>query len=284
MIRPWNEWLIVWGYDISQPPPEVDEEKATRSSATCVGVPDLEVEITGTSLWGNNETVRHPPAEAAGLLRRATRSTGTRRRTGSAPTPASRTPTTWPGSSRRCCADQAGPALLETYSAERAPVARQIVTRANKSSREFVQFFEVLGLTDGRDRGGDAGADRGAQGQHAARRGQAGRARRGDGAEELRVQRARRRARPVLRVDGDPGRRQRPGPRPPATPSCTTRRPPCRARTCRTPGSADARAQGLHPRPGPVRRVHADHRHHRRAVGGGRREGRATTWASRSRR
>jgi 2,4-dichlorophenol 6-monooxygenase len=43
---------------------------------------------------------------------------------------------------------QAGPELLETYSAERAPVARQIVTRANQSSREFVQFFEVLGLMD----------------------------------------------------------------------------------------------------------------------------------------
>jgi hypothetical protein len=24
MIRTWNEWLIVWGYDISQPPPDVD--------------------------------------------------------------------------------------------------------------------------------------------------------------------------------------------------------------------------------------------------------------------
>jgi 2,4-dichlorophenol 6-monooxygenase len=44
--------------------------------------------------------------------------------------------------------NQAGPGLLETYSQERAPVARQIVTRANKSSREFVQFFEVLGLTE----------------------------------------------------------------------------------------------------------------------------------------
>jgi 2,4-dichlorophenol 6-monooxygenase len=42
---------------------------------------------------------------------------------------------------------QAGPALLDTYSAERAPVARQIVTRANKSSREFGGFFEALGVT-----------------------------------------------------------------------------------------------------------------------------------------
>ena len=44
--------------------------------------------------------------------------------------------------------NQAGPELLETYSEERAPVAEQIVKRANKSSREFGQFFEVLGLME----------------------------------------------------------------------------------------------------------------------------------------
>ena len=43
---------------------------------------------------------------------------------------------------------QAGPALLGTYTTERAPVARQIVLRANQSSREFGQFFDVLGLTE----------------------------------------------------------------------------------------------------------------------------------------
>ena len=26
MVRTWNEWLIVWGYDISQPAPHVTEE------------------------------------------------------------------------------------------------------------------------------------------------------------------------------------------------------------------------------------------------------------------
>jgi 2,4-dichlorophenol 6-monooxygenase len=42
----------------------------------------------------------------------------------------------------------ADPSLLDTYSTERAPVAERIVRRANKSSREFGQFFEVLGLAD----------------------------------------------------------------------------------------------------------------------------------------
>ena len=83
MVRPWNEWLIVWGYDISQPPPVVNVEKATEIVRNLLGVPDLEVEITGTSLWGNNEYFathlqkqrvfcagdavhRHPPSNGLG--------------------------------------------------------------------------------------------------------------------------------------------------------------------------------------------------------------------------
>ncbi|MFN6980197.1 MAG: FAD-dependent monooxygenase, partial [Gemmobacter sp.] len=46
---------------------------------------------------------------------------------------------------------QAGPGLLETYSAERAPVARQIVTRANQSIAEFGPIFEALGMDGGVD-------------------------------------------------------------------------------------------------------------------------------------
>ena len=44
---------------------------------------------------------------------------------------------------------QAGEALLESYSAERAPVAKQIVTRANQSIAEFGPIFESLGMAEG---------------------------------------------------------------------------------------------------------------------------------------
>ena len=43
---------------------------------------------------------------------------------------------------------KAGPALLDTYTEERAPVAKQIVKRANQSIGEFGRIFEALGLTD----------------------------------------------------------------------------------------------------------------------------------------
>jgi 2,4-dichlorophenol 6-monooxygenase len=145
MVRPWNEWLIVWGYDINQPPPEVDEKAATQIVRNLLGMPDLDVEVTGTSLWGNNEMYatylqngrvfcagdavhRHPPSNGLGSNTSVQDSYNL----------------AWKLAA--VLRGQASPALLETYSHERAPVARQIVLRANKSSREFGQFFEVLGL------------------------------------------------------------------------------------------------------------------------------------------
>jgi 2,4-dichlorophenol 6-monooxygenase len=147
MIRPWNEWLIVWGYDITKPPPEVNEEAATEIVRNLLGMPELNVEITGTSLWGNNEMFatrlherrvfaagdaihRHPPSNGLGSNTSVQDSYNL----------------AWKLAA--VLSGQAGPELLETYSTERAPIARQIVTRANRSSREFGQFFEVLGLTD----------------------------------------------------------------------------------------------------------------------------------------
>jgi 2,4-dichlorophenol 6-monooxygenase len=146
MVRPWNEWLIVWGYDISQPPPVVDNDAAIQIVRNLLGMPDLDVEITGTSLWGNNEMYathlqrgrvfcagdavhRHPPSNGLGSNTSIQDSYNL----------------AWKLAA--VLRGQAGAGLLETYSAERAPVARQIVLRANQSSREFVQFFDVLGLT-----------------------------------------------------------------------------------------------------------------------------------------
>jgi len=145
MVRPWNEWLIVWGYDINDQPPVVDEASATQIVRDLLGMPDIDVEITGTSLWGNNEMYakhlrngrvfcagdavhRHPPSNGLGSNTSIQDSYNL----------------AW--KLALVLRGQADPRLLDTYSAERAPVAERIVLRANKSSREFVQFFEVLGL------------------------------------------------------------------------------------------------------------------------------------------
>jgi len=150
MVRPWNEWLIVWGYDINDEPPALDEDEAVNIVRQLLGISDLPVEITGASLWGNNEMYathlqqgrvfcagdavhRHPPSNGLGSNTSIQDSYNL----------------AWKIAA--VLRGQADPALLETYSAERAPIAEQIVKRANKSSREYGQFFEVLGLLDAKD-------------------------------------------------------------------------------------------------------------------------------------
>ena len=145
MVRPWNEWLIVWGYDIQGPAPSVDEASATQIVRNLLGLPDLEVEITGTSLWGNNEMYatelqsgrvfcvgdavhRHPPSNGLGSNTSIQDSSNL----------------AWKLAA--VLRGEAGSALLDTYSSERAPVAREIVLRANKSGREFGEIFAALGF------------------------------------------------------------------------------------------------------------------------------------------
>jgi 2,4-dichlorophenol 6-monooxygenase len=150
MVRPWNEWLLVWGYDIEQPPPEVDEESARRIVRDLVGDPDLPVEITSTSLWTVNHAYateyasgrvfcagdavhRHPPSNGLGSNTSIQDSYNL----------------AW--KLAMVVRGEAGPELLDSYSAERAPVGRQIVERANLSRDQFGPIFDVLGIGGGGD-------------------------------------------------------------------------------------------------------------------------------------
>ena len=83
MVRPWNEWLIVWGYDITQPAPVVDEAMATEIVHNLVGDDTIDVKLKGTSVWSVNHMYaqrasvdrvfcmgdaihRHPPSNGLG--------------------------------------------------------------------------------------------------------------------------------------------------------------------------------------------------------------------------
>ena len=151
MVRPWNEWLIVWGYDIEQPAPVIDKAKATEIARQLVGKPDLEIELLGANTWTVNNmyatrvqdgrvfcmgdaTHRHPPS--GGL--------------GSNTSIQDAFNLAWKLAS--VIKGQAGEALLDTYNVERAPIAKQIVTRANQSIAEFAPLYRALGIdqvTDG---------------------------------------------------------------------------------------------------------------------------------------
>ncbi|WP_298837339.1 FAD-dependent monooxygenase [uncultured Roseobacter sp.] len=150
MVRPWNEWLIVWGYDISQPAPDVDNAFAEKVVRDLVGDPDLEVDITSWSTWTvNNYYATHLQKDRVFCMGDAIHRHPPSNGLGSNTSIQDAFNLAWKLAA--VLKGQAGPALLDTYSDERAPVAKQIVTRANQSIGEFGPIFEALGLTESND-------------------------------------------------------------------------------------------------------------------------------------
>jgi 2,4-dichlorophenol 6-monooxygenase len=150
MVRPWNEWLVVWGYDINEPPPVLDDEAAIKIVHNLIGDDTVPVTIRSTSLWGNNKWYatryregrvfcagdavhRHPPSNGLGS------NTSVQDAYNLA----------W--KLAFVLRGDAGPGLLESYNDERSPIGRQIVLRANKSIEEFGAIFEALGFSDTSD-------------------------------------------------------------------------------------------------------------------------------------
>ncbi|MFI5778193.1 FAD-dependent oxidoreductase [Nocardia sp. NPDC051570] len=150
MVRPWNEWLIVWGYDITRPAPDVDDEAAIRIAHQLIGDDTIPITIRSTSLWGNNRMYatayragrvfcagdavhRHPPSNGLGSNTSIQDSYNL----------------AW--KLAYVLKGVAGQGLLDTYSAERVPVGRQVVLRANKSIEEFGAILGALGIDDTSD-------------------------------------------------------------------------------------------------------------------------------------
>ncbi|GAA4849370.1 FAD-dependent monooxygenase [Actinomycetospora corticicola] len=146
MVRPWNEWLTIWGYDVADGPPDLSDEFTTGLVRQLVGVDDLEVEIVGSSAW----TVNHMAAEHYGSGRVFCGGDAVHRHP----------PSNGLGSNTSIqdsfnlawklayvLRGWADPSLLDTYSAERAPIGRQVVDRANQSIGETGRIFDALGVS-----------------------------------------------------------------------------------------------------------------------------------------
>ncbi|MFC9842189.1 FAD-dependent oxidoreductase [Streptomyces sp. NPDC060223] len=142
-VRPWNEWMIVWGYDVTAGAPDLTTEYAESVVRQLVGDDDIPVTIKSSSAWTVNEmyaetysngrvfcagdaTHRHPPSNGLGS------NTSIQDAYNLA----------W--KLKLVLDGTAAPKLLDTYTTERAPVGRQIVTRANKSIGETAPIFEAL--------------------------------------------------------------------------------------------------------------------------------------------
>ncbi|CAG9187071.1 MULTISPECIES: FAD-dependent oxidoreductase [Burkholderiaceae] len=150
MVRPWNKWLCIWGYDIADGTPAVDEAHARQIVHSLLGDATIPVKIESTSTWTVNDMYatrlfdkrvfcmgdavhRHPPTNGLGSN------------------------TSIQDAFNLCwklshvLRGKAGPELLATYDEERAPVARQVVQRANKSLGDFPPILAALGLFDTKD-------------------------------------------------------------------------------------------------------------------------------------
>ncbi len=150
MVRPWNEWLIVWGYDINQPAPVVDEALATQVARQLVGDPALEIELISANTWTvNNMYATHLQKGRVFIMGDAAHRHPPSNGLGSNTSIQDAFNLAWKLAA--VVKGQAGVALLDSYSKERAPIAKQIVTRANQSIGEFGPIFQALGMTGGTD-------------------------------------------------------------------------------------------------------------------------------------
>jgi len=152
MIKPWHEWMLMWGYDVAAGPPQFTDEFVRELAVKLVGTEDFEMTVTSTSPWTVNyhyatsiargrvfcvgdAVHRHPPTNGLGSN------------------------TSIQDSYNLCwklahvLRGTAAPALLDSFDAERAPVAKQIVERANQSIADTGRIMQALDLTDTSDVG-----------------------------------------------------------------------------------------------------------------------------------
>jgi len=150
MIKPWHEWMLMWGYEVAAGPPTFTDEFVRELAVKLVGTEDFEMTVKSASPW----TVNHQFAKAIARGRVFCAGDAVHRHP----------PTNGLGSNTsiqdsynlawklaHVVAGTADPSLLASYDAERAPVARQIVERANQSIVDTGKILTALDLTDTTD-------------------------------------------------------------------------------------------------------------------------------------
>jgi 2,4-dichlorophenol 6-monooxygenase len=150
MIKPWHEWMLMWGYEVAAGPPDLTDGFIRELAVSLVGTEDFEMTVTSASPWTINHhfatTVargrvfcagdavhRHPPTNGLGSNTSIQDSYNL----------------AW--KLAHVIKGTAGPALLESYDAERGPIARQVVERANQSIADTGRILSALELTDTTD-------------------------------------------------------------------------------------------------------------------------------------
>jgi 2,4-dichlorophenol 6-monooxygenase len=147
-VKPWTEWVLLCMYDPAEGEPDLSDDAALARARQTIGDPDVEIRIKNVSKWQINQVIatefsrgrvflagdaahRHPPAN--GL--------GTNTSIQDAYNLAWKLALVLRG--------QAGPALLDSYHAERQPVGANVVDRAMKSVQDMLPISQALGFRAG---------------------------------------------------------------------------------------------------------------------------------------
>ena len=148
MVRPWNKWVCVWGYELSKGPPVLSDDEARAIVQRLIGTDRIPVTIDAQSTWTINQQYavrnsrgrvfcmgdavhRHTPMAGLGFNTSVQDAYNLAWKLALA------------------VKGFAGPQLLETYDAERSPVAQQIVSHAFASLGTLPPMFEALELPPG---------------------------------------------------------------------------------------------------------------------------------------
>jgi 2,4-dichlorophenol 6-monooxygenase len=150
MIKPWTEWMLMWGYEVAAGPPEFTDAAVRELAVALVGTEDFQMRVKSASPW----TVNHHFATTIARGRVFCAGDAVHRHP----------PTNGLGSNTSIqdaynlawklaavVAGTAAPSLLDSYDAERAPIARQVVERANQSIADTGRILTALDLTDTTD-------------------------------------------------------------------------------------------------------------------------------------
>lgn len=146
-VEPWTEWSTIFVRHGGLHK-EIDEDDVRARVRAAIGDPNVPFRIKKVSEWEFNHVVaarfrnqrlflagdaahRHPPANGLGS------NTSIQDAYNLA----------W--KLALVCARKAAPSLLDSYSAERQPVGRQVVERANQSVGEMGPFLQTLGFLPG---------------------------------------------------------------------------------------------------------------------------------------
>lgn len=145
MVRPWNKWICVSGYELAKGAPSLDNDGAKKVVQKVLGTDSIPLKIEAISTWTINQqnavkntrgrvfcmgdaVHRHTPMGGMGLN------------------------TSVQDAYNLCwklamvLRGQAAPKLLESYDSERSPIAKQLVDRAFKSMGTLPPMFQALGI------------------------------------------------------------------------------------------------------------------------------------------